>query len=77
MKIKFKENENDPPYPYVVGDSPFAKVFNQREKEFFEAHPQKEYIQNNWTAQDWRDQVLDMGFSILMEDYNNRHTVKK
>lgn len=68
MKIHFQVSPNDPPHPIMLGDTPFAKEYNKRQKDI--------WASGNVIAIDF-EQILTVAVDILVDDYNKRHAARK
>lgn len=82
MKIKFRDNDKAPEYPYSDEDGPFAVAFNKIQKDFVEGMKTKKYptdweIAKFWGAPEWRDPTIDSILTVLIEDYDKRHAKKQ
>ena len=82
MKITFRDKDDAPEYPYMVGDGPFAVAFNKLQEEFVGGMKKDKYpidweIAKFWGAQEWRDPTIDSILKVLIEDYDKRHASRK
>jgi hypothetical protein len=68
MKITYKKDVNDPPYPIMVGNTPSAKEFNKRSEALWKAGI-LETVNN--------DVIVTILIEMLIEDYNKRHASRK
>ena len=68
MKISYARQPDDPSYPFMEGESPFATEFNRRQEALF--------LKGSIQKVDF-EQIATVLLEILVEDYNIRHTTKK
>lgn len=68
MKITYKKNVNDPPYPIMTGNTPSAKEFNKRSEALWKMGI-IEKVDN--------ELITMILIEILIDDYDKRHAPRK
>lgn len=82
MKIKFRDKEDAPEYPYIANVGPFAEAFNKLQSDFVEGMKKEKYptdweTAKFWGPLEWRDPTIDSILKVLIEDYDKRHATRK
>lgn len=69
MKITYKKNVNDPPYPIMTGNTPSAEEFNKRSEALWKMGIMEEKVDN--------ELITMILIEILIDDYDKRHAPRK